>query len=158
MESMEAPPGELGLEPHHAGATRKVTSFGVSITIVLLVALFIVVDYSDVLFSESRRRAALAVIQPGMRLTQAERELNSAGYLTLYIEETPPVLQVSSLSRVPFTADLLHRIMPNSAPDVWLRAKLSGFTRFYVVAEMDGRVKFTPDGRVETFAGPEILL
>ncbi len=125
-------------------------SFAGPVIPMLLVLLFIVVllmDYSDIVFADSRRRAALDLIKPGMRLTQAERALNAAGYMTLYVDEHPPWLQVSSLDRWPFTAALLHRLLPNSAPDVWVRARLSGLTRFYVAGESYGAVKFSSDGR-----------
>ncbi len=155
MDSAPADAGTLG--SYHSTA-RRVSGVSVTLVVVLLVLLFLMADYSDVLFSNSRRQEAMELIKPGMRLTQAERELNGAGYLTLYIEETPPILQVSSLSRMPWTARVLHNVLPNSAPDTWLRGRLSGFTRFYVLADHNGVVKFTPEGKVATFSGPEILL
>lgn len=158
MDQMDAAHEDLSSGDSPPASSRRVSGIGISLVFALLAGIFLFVDYSDIFFSNSRRRAALDLIKPGMRLTQAERVLNSAGYLTLYIEETPPVLQVSSLSRVPLTADLLHRFMPNSTPDNWLRAKLSGFTRFYVISELDGTVKFTSEGRPATFIGPEIML
>lgn len=158
MESTDGPVGDKAAGALDEHRHSRVTGLGITMLVLLVLVLFLAVDYSDLIFSRSRREAALDLIRPGMRLTQAERELNSAGYLTLYIDETPPVLQVSSLSRVPFTAKIVHSVIPHSTPDVWLRSKLSSFTRFYIIAQLDGTVKFTPDGRAATFAGPEVLL
>ncbi len=119
----------------------------ISVVLVLLFVILMVTDYSNILLSEKRNRAAQDLVKPGMRLTQAERMLNGAGYMTLYIEASPPMLQVSTLSRFPMTAELLHNVIPNSAPDIWLRSKLSGKTRFYLAGEEDGSIQFLANGR-----------
>ncbi len=122
---------------------------GSALALVMLVlfVLLIIMDYSNIIFADSRRGAALDLVKPGMRLTQAERTLNEAGYMTLYIDENPPWLQVSTFTRWPLTADLLHRVFPNSKPDEWLRSRLSNLTRFYIAGAADGTVRFSSDNR-----------
>lgn len=135
-----APDAETYKPPRSTGGAA------IALLLVLLFAALVIMDYSDIVFADSRRQAALDLIKPGMRLTQAERTLNGAGYMTLYVDENPPWVQVSFLNRWPLSAVLLHRTLPNSAADDWLRNRLSGLTRFYVAGKPDGTVKFSSAG------------
>ncbi len=132
----------------------KLTSASVGSLMVLAGLLMLLYDFSEVLFATSRREQALELLTPGMRITQAERTLNGAGFLTLYIDQTPPYLQVSTLSDPPVTAQAVHRLFPGSAADGWLREQLTLNTRFYVKSDPAGMVKFTPQGTVDTAPAP----
>jgi hypothetical protein len=141
-----------GVKVSHS--SRKLTSASVGTLLIIVALLGLIWDFSEVLLAPSRRARALELLTPGMRITQAERTLNGAGYLTLYIDQTPPYLQVSTLSDPPQTARALHKLFPGSAPDTWLREQLTVSTRFYVKSDATGQVQFTPAGAVDTAPAP----
>ena len=150
---------ELAAEPVASATVAghsswKLTSAGVGSLLVVFALLGLTWDFSEVLFARSRRAQALELLTPGMRITQAERTLNNAGFLTLYIDQTPPYLQVSTLTNPPLSARALHKLFPGSLPDDWLREQLTISTRFYVKSDAAGLVRFTPEGTVDTAPAP----
>jgi len=150
------PQPELAALPERRSDARVQPVLGIGILIVILAAIFLIFDFGDVIFARGNRNDALALITPNTRITQVERSLNAAGYLTLYMEGPPAALQISSLRRYPLTAQLLHKILPKSYPDRWLRTTMANATRFYVTADSHDHVKLGPDGKPEVyFAAPE---
>jgi len=142
--------------PQRRREARVQPVLGIGILIAILVTIFLIFDFGEVIFARGSRKDALALIAPNTRITQVERSLNAAGYLTLYIEGPPAALQISSLRRYPLTAQLLHKVLPKSYPDRWLRTTMSNATRFYVTADSHDHVKLGPDGNPEVFfAVPE---
>lgn len=128
---------------------RRLPLPGITFVVVFFAAALLIIDFSDVLFAGRHRRAALELVKPGMRLTQAERALNQAGYVTLYIDKSPhsPLLQVSTLSKLPFSAMIIHEAFGHTDADTWLLFRLSNRTRFFVKSNLDGTVQFTSAGR-----------
>lgn len=134
-----------------AGRIRSLPLPGLAVLIIFLGIVLLFADFSSILFSSQQRQTALQLVKPGIRLTQAERTLNHAGYVTLYIESSskPAILQVSTLKKLPITVNLIHSFFKNSELDVRLLQSVAARTRFYILSESDGNVSFTSEGKPE---------
>lgn len=122
----------------------------ISWTIVTLIASLALLawDFSDIIFARQHRAKALELVKPGMRLTEAERTLNTARYTTLYLSPPgqPPMLDVATGSRLPFTLQALKKLAPEWKGQKQLSNRLMQITHFTLTADLSGVVQGTERG------------
>jgi hypothetical protein len=114
-------------------------------------------DLSDIILMPHRRATVMQLVRPGMRITQAERALNAAGFQTMY--EEPQGLRVSLLRRQSWIINGIrwasYKLRPGSRAALgWI----SSHSAFYIVAGPDELVRSTPAGQALTASAgfPEI--
>ena len=119
---------------------------GIGAAVVITVAGLLAYDMRDILLAEREREEALALVQPGERITHIERVLNQAHYSTRYGDGPPAVLQVSTLDHVPYLSRLVSAIAPRTAAEQWITGRLTSMTSFRLEADERGNVRVAENG------------
>ena len=116
----------------------KLPAVSLGLLVLVILGALIAFDLQDVFIADSRREAALAILRPGERLTQLERELNQAHYTTRFTEDPFPWLRVSTLDHVPVIYRMLGTVAPQSTLFNSLNNGLTNATTFILIADNDG--------------------
>src|SRR5690606_32649108 len=100
-------------------------------------------------FTRQLRQAALENVEPGMRLTHVERDLNSQRYFTLYISDPgqPPMLDVSTCRRIPFTMRAIKSLFPRWKTGELATSWMLFRTHFKIIADDTGAVRSDSQGK-----------
>jgi hypothetical protein len=137
--------------PNNEGAAKSGEKSGAiswTVAVIVLVLALLMWDYSEILFASRHRAEAVALLKPDMRLTTAERELNKACYSTLYVSPAglPPMLEVTTCRRPPWTLQALRRAVPGwDLPEQTL-GRLLARTQFTVYGNTSGTVAKVENG------------
>jgi hypothetical protein len=143
------PAADLTMSDEFTSGRRPRLGFSLGIVFAILLASLAAADFRDVLLARSHRMEALRHVIPGERLTRIERDLNAAGYQTLYSEGPPAWLQISTLQHPPVLSRLIGWLSPKSAFDKWIEDSLEQTTRFHLLADSNGVVRLTGEGTPE---------
>lgn len=135
-------------EPGKADNVRRIAPLSFSLIIIALISGFFAWDFSEIIFAHQHRRAALELVQPGMRLMQAERELNQQRYITLYLTEpgVAPALDVGTCRRLPLTFQLLRKLFPRWRAPERAADHLLTSTHFKIIGDENGEIRADSNG------------
>lgn len=129
--------------PHKLGF--KFDAITISVLLAIIATAFVIWDFRDVIWVNQREKTARSYIQPGKRLTQVERELNAAGFQTLYVDQTKPELQVFLIDHQPMVLEAAWKIWGHFAPPS-VTSPIQDFSQRYLIATAgsDGIVSSDP--------------